>query len=67
MDVSYDCELNLSTNFERTSFKEAASYDEWKETMQKEYDAHKEWNLEADRPSIWNQNNRQQVGFQEQI
>jgi hypothetical protein len=39
MDVSYDCELNLSTNFEPTSFKEVASHDEWKEAMQKEYDA----------------------------
>eukprot|EP00253_Pinus_taeda_P009747 PITA_09747 len=39
MDVSYDCELNLSTNFEPTSFKEAASHVEWKEAMQKEYDA----------------------------
>jgi len=39
MDVSYDCELNLSTYFEPTSFKEAASHDEWKEAMQKEYDA----------------------------
>eukprot|EP00253_Pinus_taeda_P036646 PITA_36646 len=39
MDVSYDCELNLSINFELTSFKEAASHDEWKEVMQKEYDA----------------------------
>ena len=39
MDVSYDRELNLSTNFEPTSFKEAASHDEWKEAMQKEYDA----------------------------
>eukprot|EP00253_Pinus_taeda_P018454 PITA_18454 len=39
MDVSYDCELNLSTNFEQTSFKEAASHDAWKEAMQKEYDA----------------------------
>lgn len=39
MDVSYDCELNLSTDFEPTSFKEAASHDEWKEVMQKEYDA----------------------------
>eukprot|EP00253_Pinus_taeda_P007113 PITA_07113 len=38
MDVSYDCELNLSTDFEPTSFKEAASHDEWKEAMQKEYD-----------------------------
>eukprot|EP00253_Pinus_taeda_P026233 PITA_26233 len=26
-------------NFEPTSFKEAASHDEWKEAMQKEYDA----------------------------
>eukprot|EP00253_Pinus_taeda_P004500 PITA_04500 len=39
MDVSYDYELNLSTDFEPTSFKEAASHDEWKEVMQKEYDA----------------------------
>ena len=39
MDVSYDCELNLSTDFEPTSFKEATSHDEWKEAMQKEYDA----------------------------
>jgi hypothetical protein len=39
MDVSYDCELNLSTNLEPTSFKEVASHDEWKEAMQKEYDA----------------------------
>eukprot|EP00253_Pinus_taeda_P014679 PITA_14679 len=39
MDVSYDCELNLSTDFEPTSFKKAASHDEWKEAMQKEYDA----------------------------
>eukprot|EP00253_Pinus_taeda_P028593 PITA_28593 len=39
MDVSYDCELNLSTDFEPNSFKEAASHDEWKEAMQKEYDA----------------------------
>eukprot|EP00253_Pinus_taeda_P008515 PITA_08515 len=39
MDVSYDFELNLSTDFEPTSFKEATSHDEWKEAMQKEYDA----------------------------
>jgi hypothetical protein len=39
MDVSYDCELNLSTNLEPTSFKEVASHDKWKEAMQKEYDA----------------------------
>eukprot|EP00253_Pinus_taeda_P023767 PITA_23767 len=39
MDVSYDCELNLSIDFEPTSFKEVASHDEWKEAMQKEYDA----------------------------
>jgi len=29
MDVFYDCELNLSTDFEPTSFKEATSHDEW--------------------------------------
>eukprot|EP00253_Pinus_taeda_P018873 PITA_18873 len=39
MDVSYDFELNLSTYFEPTSLKEATSHDEWKEAMQKEYDA----------------------------
>eukprot|EP00253_Pinus_taeda_P020821 PITA_20821 len=39
MDVSYDCELNLSTYFKPNSFKEAASHDELKEAMQKEYDA----------------------------
>jgi hypothetical protein len=39
MDVSYDCDLNLSTNFEPTSFEEATSHDEWKESMQKEYDS----------------------------
>eukprot|EP00253_Pinus_taeda_P031812 PITA_31812 len=39
MDVSYDCELNLSIDFEPTSFKEVASHDEWKGVMQKEYDA----------------------------
>jgi hypothetical protein len=33
MDVSYDCELNLSTNFEPTSFEEIVSHDEWKEAM----------------------------------
>ena len=39
MDVSYDCELNLSTDFEPNSFKESTSHDEGKEEMQKEYDA----------------------------
>jgi hypothetical protein len=39
MDVSYDCELNLSTNLESTSLEEATSHDEWKEAMHKEYDA----------------------------
>jgi hypothetical protein len=38
MDVSYDCELNLSTNLEPASFEEATSQDEWKEATQKEYD-----------------------------
>eukprot|EP00253_Pinus_taeda_P034051 PITA_34051 len=38
-DVSYDCELNLPTDFELTSFKESASHDERKEVIQKEYDA----------------------------
>jgi len=38
MDVSYDYELNLSTNSEPNSFKEVASHDEWKESMEKEYD-----------------------------
>eukprot|EP00253_Pinus_taeda_P002306 PITA_02306 len=39
MDVSYDCEMNLSTDFKPTSFKEDASHDEWKEVMEKDYDA----------------------------
>eukprot|EP00253_Pinus_taeda_P026103 PITA_26103 len=39
MDVSYPCELNFSIDFEPTSFKEAASHDECKEAMQKEYDS----------------------------
>lgn len=34
MDVSYDYELNLYTNFELTSFEEATSHDEWKKVMQ---------------------------------
>jgi hypothetical protein len=39
MNVSYGCELNLSTNNEPPSFEEVASHYEWKEAMQKEYDA----------------------------
>jgi hypothetical protein len=39
MDVSYDGELNLSTNLELNSFEEATSHDEWKEGIEKEYDA----------------------------
>ena len=39
MDVSFDCELNLSTNFEPTSFIEVDACDEWKEAMKNEYDA----------------------------
>jgi hypothetical protein len=39
MEVSYDCELNLFTNFEPTSFEEVVPCDEWKEVMQKDYDA----------------------------
>jgi len=30
MDVSYDCELNLSTKHEPNSFKQTTSHDEWK-------------------------------------
>jgi hypothetical protein len=30
MDVSYDCDLNLSTNLEPTSFEEATFHYEWK-------------------------------------
>ena len=48
MDVSYNCELNLSTDFEPTYFKEATSHDEWNEVTQKEYDAlinNGTWNL----------------------
>ena len=39
MDVLFDCELNLSGNFQPTSFIEAVQCDEWKEAMQNEYDA----------------------------
>jgi hypothetical protein len=39
MDFSYDCELNLFTNFEPSSFEEVVPRHEWKEAMQKEYDA----------------------------
>ena len=39
MDVSFDCEFNLSTNVEPTSFEEASTLVEWKEAMQNEYDA----------------------------
>ena len=39
MDVSYDCELNLSTDFVPAYFKKVASRDKWKEVVQKEYDA----------------------------
>jgi hypothetical protein len=39
MDVSYYYELNLSTNFEQTSFEEVSSHDEWKESMYKKYDS----------------------------
>ena len=38
MDVSYDCELNLSSNLEPT-FENDITCDEWKESMQNEYDA----------------------------
>jgi hypothetical protein len=36
MDVSFDCELSLSTNLEPNSFKEATFHDGWKKDMQKE-------------------------------
>jgi hypothetical protein len=39
MDVSFDCELNLSTNIEPTLFEQDASHDEKRESIQKEYDA----------------------------
>ena len=39
MDVSYDFELNLSTDFKPNSFKEVTSHEKWKEVMQKEYDS----------------------------
>jgi hypothetical protein len=38
MDVSYDFDLNLSTNLEPTSLKKVSSHDECKEAMHKEYD-----------------------------
>ena len=33
MNVSFDCEFNLSANFEPTSFEEASTHVEWKEAM----------------------------------
>ena len=39
MDVSFDCELNLSSNFEPKSFIEDATCDEWKKGIQNEYGA----------------------------
>jgi len=33
MKVSYDCDLNLFTNFEPTSFEDVVSHDEGKEAM----------------------------------
>ena len=39
MDVSFDCEFNLSANFEPTSFEEASTRVEWKEAIHNEYDA----------------------------
>ena len=39
MEASFDCELNLSANSEPTSFEEVASHDEWKESMQNEFDS----------------------------
>ena len=43
MEDLVDYELNLSTNYEPTSFAEANSNHEWKESMKKEYDA--SWKL----------------------
>ena len=39
MHVSYDYEMNLFANLEPTSFEEIDSHDEWKESVQNEYDA----------------------------
>jgi hypothetical protein len=33
MEVSYDCELNLSTNFEPTSYEKVVFHDQWREAM----------------------------------
>lgn len=33
MNVSHDCELNLSSNFKLNSFKETSSHDQWKELI----------------------------------
>jgi len=37
MDASYDCEMNLSINFELTSFKNVVVHDDWIEAMRGEY------------------------------
>ena len=39
MDVSFDCEGNLSAKFEETSFTKVDAGDECKESMKNEYDA----------------------------
>ena len=33
MDVSFDCELNLSTVFDPNSFEEVSIFNEWKESI----------------------------------
>lgn len=38
MDYAFDLELNCSTDFEPTSFKEAISHDVWKDAMKTEFD-----------------------------
>ena len=68
MDVSFDCEINLSANFEPNSFIEVDACDEWKEAMQNEYDAlikNGTWKLVD--PPVGTKLVGFQVGIQEQI
>ena len=39
MEASFDCELDLSTNYEPTSFEEVIFGGEWKESIQNKYDS----------------------------
>ena len=50
------CEVKFLVDCKPTCFEEAASYEQWKDAMQKEYDALiKKWHMEAGGSSHWHQ------------